>query len=161
MRLAIGVDPGLQGAIALVTDSHDILCLLDTPTIAISKGRKRLDVQRHFEQWTEVRERVAGRPVLACVERMIPGRQKGSLATASLFYHYGVIEALLMALAIPSFSVEPARWKQRMILSGTRDEAQARLVASHLFPLADDLGKKHAGRADALLLAEYALRTGA
>lgn len=159
MRLAIGVDPGLHGALALVTETHDILYLADTPTVKVN-GRGKLHLASHYQQWVEVKELIAGRPTLACVERMNPGIGKGSFAVAGLFYHQGAIEAILLALGIPSFSAEPARWKRAMILSGTRDQAQSRLVASHLYPAADLGTRADGGRADALLLADYALRSG-
>ena len=86
-------------------------------------------------------------------------RTRGSHARSRRIQHvqvYGAALATLATLQIPYRTVTPPVWKKAYRLIGCdKDESRAR--ALELFPTAIDALrlKKHHGRADALLMAEY------
>jgi crossover junction endodeoxyribonuclease RuvC len=57
--------------------------------------------------------------------------------------------------------VTPQRWKKTMLDGQGKDKDAARFKAQALFPQIELHLKKHDGRADALLIAEFARRTRA
>jgi hypothetical protein len=67
---------------------------------------------------------------------------------------YGAYLGILTALEIPFQEVRPQTWKKAYSLNS--EKSRSIIVAQQLFPGAD-IGKKD-GRAEALLLAEYARR---
>ena len=66
----------------------------------------------------------------------------------------------LVCLTIPYTLVTPQRWKKELMDGMPKDKDSSRVVAIRLFPtFATELKlKKHHGRADALLIAEYLRR---
>ncbi len=82
----------------------------------------------------------------------MPGQGVKSMFTIGL--GFGAWLALLAALEIPYERVRPTVWKRALKLPG-KDKEAARLKAQQLFPSADLQLKKHHGRAEALLLADF------
>jgi hypothetical protein len=72
----------------------------------------------------------------------------------------GMWEGIIAAYAMAVELVSPQRWKKEMMADQGKDKSAARFKAMALFPsLADQLKLvKHDGRAEALLMAEYARR---
>ena len=70
----------------------------------------------------------------------------------------GLLRGVILALNVPIVFVSPAKWKSHFRLVGKPKDA-ARELAIRLYPeAASHLSlKKHQGRADALLLARYAV----
>ena len=70
---------------------------------------------------------------------------------------YGIYKGILAALDIPFQEVSPIRWKREFSLD--KDKAKSIQAAKQLFPKeSTQLLKSKDGRAEALLLAEYARR---
>ena len=149
----IGIDPGGTGAIALMLP--DRIELHDMPVVVVKKkpqldfanlGRILRDAQQHG-------------PCTALVERVgsMPGQ--GLSSTFKFGMAYGGVIAALATLEIPHDLVTPPTWKRGFRLVGEDKEA-SRQRALELFPqLAGELKlKKHHGRAEALLLAEFLRR---
>ena len=76
---------------------------------------------------------------------------------------FGMWLGILAALEIPHQQVHPATWKAVMMRDSTKDKDASRVKAMQLFPQsAKDLTrKKDHGRADALLMAAWAMRVSA
>jgi crossover junction endodeoxyribonuclease RuvC len=84
--------------------------------------------------------------------------KEGVVSAFSIGYGYALWIMALVSLKIPREVIKPADWK-RIMLQG-RDKELARQRAIELFPaLTSELTlKKHHGRGEALLLAEYGRR---
>lgn len=82
--------------------------------------------------------------------------QTSSQSAKMAFINYGRLQSLMEAIPAPWIHVRPHLWKPKMGL--TRDKEFSRSTAIHKYPeTADCLKlKRHEGRAEALLLAEYA-----
>jgi crossover junction endodeoxyribonuclease RuvC len=156
MNLYVGIDPGLGGAIAVLTDEQ--YHVLDTPVSWVTVGKKqrrRYDVHRIWEV-------LQGLPVegsavaFAALEQGIAFPGQHCVATFSTGKGEGLWEGLLVARGFRLQVVPPNVWKATMLKGTSRDKSAARLVAQRLFPLADLAQRKDEGRAEALLLAQYA-----
>ena len=147
--LAIGIDPGKSGALAVMylDDDRSIIRIKVIP----------------FEE-------LAYRDALVCckdetvaclVEKVgaLPGQ--GVVSMFSFGRNLGLIEGMLTALHIPYQLVPPQTWKKEFSLSS--DKQMSIDVCKRLFPNINLLAtprsrKENDGMAEALLMAEYARR---
>lgn len=148
-----GIDPGLSGAIAFIFPDGTVT-VTDTPVIKVSKNGKNRNVY------------LAGgmNELLAllqechvALEHVGPMPGNGAAAMFSMGHGLGLWEGLLVGNGLPFTYVRPQSWKKMFGLD--RDKNKSILKAKQLFPKADITLKKHDGRAEALLMAEYLRRT--
>ena len=142
----LGIDPGLDGAIALVGDGY--LAVRDTPTAGELKRRVVVaaELAGMIKAWA---------PDLAIIERVHAMPKQGVTSSFRFGQALGVLEGVVGALLIPVEYVTPQSWKKFFRLSANKDDA--RLKAIHTWPrLTQELSrKKDADRAEALLIAQY------
>lgn len=161
----IGIDPGLTGAIALV--SHKLLDVEDLPTCANGSGGSmatHIDATRLavlLADWSQ-RHGFWARSVHAVLERPIAnatrpgGRTAPAVTIAQQFEAFGAIRGVLAALRIPTTFVTPQAWKKGYGLKGGKDaKTEARACCSRLYPSAPVTRVKDHNRAEAILLAHY------
>lgn len=149
--IVIGIDPGMSGAIAVILPDG-VIEFHDMPTLELKK-KTRLDyhglahVLRQYHSRGEC---------VACIELVgaMPGQ--GVSSTWAFAQSYGAALGVLATLQIPYQTVTPPVWKRAFKLVGCeKDESRSR--ALEMFPhCVEHLRlKKHHGRADALLLAQW------
>lgn len=167
MRI-IGIDPGITGAISLVTEQANFVSVFDIPTMLANKTGNKQQVNV-AELAKLLRTVLLDNPdVKAIMERVTampstPGaggdrRGMGAASAFSFGKCVGHIEGALAALGIPVEFVTPQQWKRALNLPS--DKEAARAMAQSIFPQAPLGLKKHAGRAEALLIGKwYADRT--
>jgi crossover junction endodeoxyribonuclease RuvC len=151
----IGIDPGLSGALAVLTADGALEGLYDVPTLTLrtSRGsRQEYDVPGLVAFLAPYR----GPQTHVVIEeaQAMPGQGTRSMFTIGL--GMGIWLGVLAALQLPYSRVRPQIWKRALDLG--RDKEQARLRAMQLYPGADLRRKKDHGRAEALLLARYGQR---
>jgi len=161
----IGIDPGLDGALALI--DGDAVDFVDMPTITLQgakKSHRELDLHQiiaAIKGWSS-----EGQQICIAIERQqampatLNGRQQGGVSTFRTGMGYGMLIGMLETLGVPYELVAPVSWKSKIMADSPKDKDASRTVARRLFPLAaPHLNlKKHHGRADALLIAEFARR---
>jgi len=153
--LILGIDPGLSGALAWI-DGTRVVDLADMPVWEVMRGGKR---KREVDVHGLVRLMQSHRAE-ACYFEQVGGMEGDGPAAAFQFGRAaGAAEAIAKASGARFEMVAPHVWKKAMGLIGTAKD-QSRAKATALFPArADDLAlKKHDGRAEAILLAEYGRR---
>lgn len=160
MRLTLGVDPGLTGAVAVLMDGqyHEVL---DMPTVGRGKAGRQSVNAAALSQW--LRELLAlnpGADVVAVVEEVASRPGQGVASMFRFGQSCGVLAGVLAALRIPVVYVTPQRWKRHHGLLGT-DKDAARGKASDLYPDAPLARKRDVGRADAILMARWGWNTEA
>jgi len=150
----IGVDPGLSGAVAVLDDTGDLALLSDLPTLAAGKGAK---ISRRLDPAGLARllEPYRGKVTLALVEQVAARPGQGVASVFSLGDSFGTIRAVLACLAVPVRLVPPAEWKRAYRLDSDKERARAKAI--ELFPSADLHRKADHNRAEALLMARFAL----
>lgn len=177
----VGIDIGLDGAIAAVIEGQPMPSLFEMPTRTIQartakqKNRRVLDSARtlgifrllveQFELYVTI-ERPQLRPAMAPSGHKCPacGRDhlfvnQGLSSQAAFIGQFERIAGQLEALQIPFEDVHPATWKAD-VFHGRSEKTDARMLAGQLYPvIADKMTlKKNDGLAEALLLADYGKR---
>lgn len=172
----IGIDPGINGAVAVVADEY--ANVWDTPTRG---GELDLDEMRgilrrarlsgyHGESTSDMLRAMQTHVTLEG-GRIMPNRiknkttgawepvQQSAKTQAAYWRGIGVWEGLLAGLELAFDVVPPATWKRAMNVPGGGREAKAACVAEarRRFPSAAHLlyRARDDGRAEALLLADY------
>jgi crossover junction endodeoxyribonuclease RuvC len=140
--MIIGIDPGLSGAYALLTDAYATVG--DLPIV-----NKHLDA-------AEFLRIIKAQPIdLAIVEAVTARPGNGSVSSFTFGRCYGAILATLACAGLRTITVPPAVWKRRMNLSADKERSRARAIME--FPQTTGLSRRRdEGRAEALLLALYA-----
>jgi len=159
MSLFIGIDPGLDGAIAVLDEKGMCVGLYDTPSLLVKGGRK---AKREYEivMMRNYLLQNAGPhgTTMAGLEKVHSMPEQGVASSFSFGRGLGLWEGLLAGLHIPYTMITPQRWKKAMMDGMGKEKDASRLRAQQLFPSADLSLKKHHGRADALLIAYFVAR---
>jgi len=158
MRLVIGIDPGITGAVAWVTS--DAAAVLDMPAMAAGEARGSIRAQVNPAALaTYLRDvtREAGRDETCVVLERADGYIDNKAACFSMGNSFGCCRAVVASLGIALFVVRPQDWKRHFLLS--RDKDQARRRAVELYPTLELGLKKHHNRGEALLIARYGWET--
>lgn len=152
-----GIDPGARGAVGVVDPGQ-------FGTVAVWRQEIHDLPQSRGEVLTLFSDLI-GNNSFAALERPGYGPPMGKSAAVKLRESFERCAMALVAAGIPFEEVSPQEWKKVLfkgveIKKGKEGKAQARARAMELFPsLADQLSRvKDDGRAEALLLAEYARR---
>jgi crossover junction endodeoxyribonuclease RuvC len=150
-HLILGIDPGLDGALAFVhVDSGALVAVFDVPTLKLKNGRvlNEYQVGALVDEW---RDGIAE----AWIEKAWPRPGEGGVNSFAFGKNYGELRGAVTANFIPLHEVGPALWKR--IMGVTADKDEARLAASRMWPhsAAEWPLKKHHGRAEAALIAAY------
>ena len=150
----IGIDPGLNGAIAFFDTEKGHLSIVDMPVLEVKRNNKvKKEVSPYgvasiFYLADEVRDVV--------LERVgaMPGQ--GVSSVFSFGRSVGLIEGVLAAHKFPISIITPQAWQKAVGVRGGKDGSRQR--AMELFPNYAGLFalKKHDGRADAACMAWFA-----
>lgn len=160
MRI-IGIDPGLYGAVGLVTASGNFVDVHDMPTMAASKTSDKQKI--NVPELARILRSMLDGDVVAVTEYVQPmpsqpgaGGERRGMGAASAFSFgksVGHIEACILTLGISLEWTTPAQWKKAMGLSS--DKEICRAFAQSVYPQASLGRKKDHGRAEALLIARW------
>ena len=169
----IGIDPGLNGAIAII-HGYGNITLHRIPTInmrRVVKGKTKGRMQYDHQTISDFFRRVAN-PCTVIIEKQqaYPGQ---SVTSMSVGCGYCTLKQVLTDFHIPFEIIPPKEWQAEFGISTKlaildkigNTKAQAVSICQQLFPdvslLATQHSKKpHEGFADALLIAEFGRRRG-
>ena len=150
MTLTIGIDPGLSGALAVLSQSGDVEALADLPVIR-DRSLAWID---GGELQRLLLGALNGRPARAYIERVSAMPGQGVASSFNFGVGFGSILSIVQAWPLPIEFVTPAVWKRGLGLGSDKRASLDR--ARLLFPTADLGLAKHEGRAEALLIAYWA-----
>lgn len=150
MKTILGIDPGMGGALASISDKEKIIYDMPTFQVTVNGGlRRKIDVPKLIKIIK------TDAPTHVFIEKV--NAQPGNGAAHAFTYGFGcgVIEAAVVSCNVPFTYVTPVVWKK--VMSCPKDKDGARLRASQLMPdMAHNWDlKKHDGRAEAALIALY------
>jgi len=154
MTQIIGIDPGVSGAVGILTEGGRFIEVFDMPTVLANKSSARRMVSA-YELANLVRGAMLNAPsgVVAITENVNAMPEQGVASVFAFGKSYGIMLGVLAALGISLHVVSPAKWKGFYSLG--RDKDQSRELAQRMWPTAPLGLKKHHGRAEALMLAQY------
>ncbi len=154
----LGIDPGVNGAIAVICDTTVIV--IDLPIVKV-KRKGGTKSEYNLPELRSLLRVFRNEPFCTVVieEALVQIAGKGSNAYTAyrVGVGYGMLVGMLAGLGLPYEKVHPTVWKRAMGLL-KKDKEDSRLKALGMFPQADILRKKDEGRSEALLLAEYCRR---
>lgn len=149
MRYYVGIDPGLTGAICGIDTEGNILFLKDIPTFELN-GIKHISVS-HLSAYLDIRG-----ATVAVERQMILPKQK---AQDRIMMRYGEILAVCFLQGNVVHEVHPHTWKKDLLLTGQGKDGSVEKAISMNSEMRKYLQrKKDHDRAEAFLLAHYALR---
>lgn len=169
MRRILGVDPGMDGACALV-DEIDVIEVFDMPRVSanrtsdLSKERDEVSAPILIDQLVDLKERLG--IDLAVLEWVAASPQMGATSAFRFGETFGITRAALAAARIPTHLVRPSEWKSQLKLPGKAKNKQAedivRARAMSLYPNSSRwlARKKDVDRAEAIMLAHWFLKMG-
>lgn len=155
-NVVIGIDPGLSGAMAVIDLDGILMVVYDTPTILTLNGKRKKRsyclslMSEYLREWAE-------RCAYAGVENVHAWPGEGVNSAFCLGEGRMAWEAILSTLKYKYQMVEPTVWKRVMVGWG-KDKGASIAAAQKMHPSAPLHLKKHHGRADAILIAEFILR---
>lgn len=151
-NLWLGVDVGLNGALAWVTEDGHLISTMDMPTIEVN-GKKKVSPQMLT---SAISQRM---PRLVVVEEVGAFPGQGTVSMFTFGYSAGIIAGVVAGLQLPTVLYRPGVWKRAAGVPA--DKGAARQMAQRLWPGARDFDRvKDDGRAEAALLARWAALKG-
>lgn len=154
MSCIIGIDPGLQGALAFLDPERNLMRIVDMPTFEYETTRKRVKV----DPYSIVREFTAQPVANLYLEEVNASPQMGTVSAFSFGEGKGILLGAAAAMGVPTTQVKPTQWKKQMRVPADKRAAVQR--ASQLFPAISHLfkgprGGVFDGRAEAALIALF------
>jgi crossover junction endodeoxyribonuclease RuvC len=150
MTVILGIDPGLDGAVAVLTEDGELLRIEDMPTLLDgAKGRRAVNPALFA---SIVYSTHAAR---AFCELVGPRPTDGSAAGFGFGRSRGIIEGVLAAAGVPLTMIAPPTWKRSAgIAPGRENKDSARSVAIARWPSQAALfaRKRDCDRAEAALI---------
>lgn len=149
----MGVDPGLRGAISII--SNDNIEIFDFPVVPKPYGKGNMispdqlsDILKIIVEKYDIK--------LACLESVSAMTGQGVTGVFSFGRSLGTIEGCIASRDIPINYVTPRKWKSYFELIGSEKDA-ARLLVLSKYPNYHKLfkRKKDCDRADSLLIGLY------
>lgn len=155
-RRTLGIDVGLNGAIALIQDG-ELVGVVDMPTVTLDRNGK---AKRQVSVPELVQIVKDFDPTDAYVEKVFAMAGQGVTSVFSFGRSLGVVEGVLTTLKIKTTLMTPQTWQKGLGVTGGKDGSRAR--AMELFPeqMAQFKRVKDDGRADAALIALWGAKHG-
>ena len=151
----IGIDPGLHGAIAVLSSEGELVEIIDAPVTNIgTKGKvKNVYVESSIVSFFEkYKDAIVG------IEKQQAMTKQGVTSTFQTGYGFGMYIGMISALHMPTHIITPQKWKKEMMYGMGKEKSASCIKAQQLFPNAElftPRGRALDGRADALLIATY------
>ena len=153
MRI-IGIDPGLNGAIAVLQENK-VKEIFDVPVMPEGKKNKS---QLNSAQLVKLLKDIISdnKEVAVIVENVSAMPGQGVTSMFNFGQTFGAIKGICAALGLPIFFVRPAKWKKHFDLINSSKDA-SRTKAIEMYPsISDQLSKKKdVNKSDAILIARF------
>lgn len=151
MSLILGIDPGLDGAVAILKKTGELVEIYDMPTLEDgAKGRRAVNPALFASII------YSSHATAAFCELIGPRPTDGTTGAFGFGRSRGIIEGCLAAIGIPLVMIAPPVWKRAAnIAPGKENKDSARSVAISRWPSHAALfaRKKDCDRAEACLIA--------
>lgn len=150
----LGIDVGLNGAIALIVDG-DLHEIHDMPTVTLERNNKTKRMVNAQALSLIIRGAKADAAYLERLNAM-PGQ--GVTSMFSMGQSLGVVLGILAACEVPTTTIPPRTWQKALDVPQGKDGSRYR--AAQLFPEHADMFSrvKDDGRSDAVLIAAYGVK---
>ena len=152
--IIIGIDPGVSGAICILTDGK-ITEIYEMPTMIDGKKNKK---QVNGAEVTNIinKELVSEKDINVVIEHVSAMPGQGVTSMFNFGQSFGVLKGICAALKLPVHFIRPVKWKKHFNLINTEKDA-SRTKVIEVFPYISSKisKKKDANKADAILIARF------
>ena len=156
--IIIGIDPGVSGAICILTDGK-ITEIYEMPTMIDGKKNKK---QVNGAEVTNIinKELVNEKDINVVIEHVSAMPGQGVTSMFNFGQSFGVLKGICAALKLPVHFIRPVKWKKHFNLINTEKDA-SRTKVIEVFPYISSKisKKKDANKADAILIARFFYET--
>jgi hypothetical protein len=165
MIRVLGIDPGLDGALAVLdldqrgTVLH-LLQVIPTPTLTVTVNKKK---RRDYDvpgMWRLIEDAAYPADVsvaMVGLEHQGPRPKEGVVSSYRTGHGYGLWRALIVAAQLPLAIVQPQAWRREFGLLRAGKQASVRAVMEG-FPDYPSSLSRHDGAAEATLIAAFVAR---
>jgi crossover junction endodeoxyribonuclease RuvC len=153
MQYIIGIDPGLNGAVAILDAKTGALIeVWSMPVVELKVGKATKRKVSPEVLAAELRPWMDG---TAVIEQVASSPQMGVTSAFGFGESYGIVRGVLAGMAIPCRTVVPAKWKKDMGLNSSKDGSRAK--ALQMWPAHANEFKlvKDADKAEAALIGAW------
>lgn len=156
MSFIIGIDPGVNGAVAILDDDGTLVHVFETPAVEVVSGGKAK--RRISPEMLAAELRLyADQGAIAIIEQVNAMPGQGVTSMFAFGEAFGLAKGVLAGLAIPVRSVTPGKWKKALALNAGKDAARAKAAALWPSHAGDFKRVKDDGKAEAALIAYWGL----
>ena len=152
--IIIGIDPGVSGAICILTNGK-ITEIYEMPTMIDGKKNKK---QVNGAEITNIinKELVNEKDINVVIEHVSAMPGQGVTSMFNFGQSFGVLKGICAALKLPVHFIRPVKWKKHFNLINTEKDA-SRTKVIEVFPYISSKisKKKDANKADAILIARF------
>lgn len=149
--MIISIDPGINGAISIITYDRKLILCRDLPTLE-ARGSKTLN----FNECVEILKPYD--LTFGIIEDVGAAPEQGVASTFKFGYAAGFLYGLLLTKCNMVKRVKPSVWKPSLGLNS--DKRQSICMANEVFPSTEYFKKiKSHNKAESALLGHYLLRT--
>ena len=152
--IIIGIDPGVSGAICILTDGK-ITEIYEMPTMIDGKKNKK---QVNGAEVTNIinKELVNEKDINVVIEHVSAMPGQGVTSMFNFGQSFGVLKGICAALKLPVHFIRPVKWKKHFNLINTEKDA-SRTKVIEVFPYISSKisKKKDANKADPILIARF------
>ena len=150
----IGIDPGLNGAIAVLQDNK-VKEIFDVPVMPEGKKNKR---QLNSAQLVKLlKDIISGNEeIVVIVENVSAMPGQGVTSMFNFGQTFGAIKGICASLGLPIFFVRPSKWKKHFeLINSSKDSSRTKAI--EMYPsLSNELAKKKdVNKSDAILIARF------
>jgi Holliday junction resolvasome RuvABC endonuclease subunit len=151
MRIC-GIDPGLNGGIALYNEKMSVVDAIRTPVYQLKKGKQSTKI---MDMYSICKILNKFDPDHIFIEQQQAFPKQGVISTFKTGVGYGMYLGLMSVSGYAHTIVPPKTWKKKLGVGADKDDARKR--ASELMPYARDLWQKKCedGLAEAAMIAYY------
>ena len=153
MRI-IGIDPGLNGGIAILDDLK-IYDIFDMPIM--SEGKKNKNQLNSAQLVNIINKHVLKKEnTFVIVEQVSAMPGQGVTSMFNFGQTFGSIKGICAALGLPIFYVRPAKWKKHFeLINSSKDASRTKVIEMYPSISSRLTKKKDVNKADAILIARY------
>lgn len=158
-KYIVGIDPGLSGALSIITRNGEFKDVIDIPIMAKSKGaghvKNCVNPKGVFDEISKWTKSLPPNSITVYMENVSSRPGDGAAGAFSFGDTFGSLKAVCACLDLSLNLVTPAAWKSYYKLGSDKEVARAFAISQ--FPAASEFlkRKKDHDRAEALLIALY------
>tara|TARA_Y100001954_G_C15627574_1_gene511008 strand:- start:262 stop:756 length:495 start_codon:yes stop_codon:yes gene_type:complete len=158
MRI-IGIDPGIQGALAIL-DNEKVIDIVDLPVMSEGKKNKKQLNGAYLSDYLK-KHILNIENTVVVVEQVNAMPGQGVTSMFNFGQTFGVIKGICAALKIPIYFVRPSKWKKHFdLIRSSKDASRTKVI--EMYPSLSNLlsKKKDVNKSDAILIAKFFNETG-